>query len=285
MVVKNIMEYRPALPEKNSNVSHEHPLKEFFLLFAGITLCLLSLFWAAGQFVDFAAEYISPQIEAKIFASFCPPKCTVGNTPEQALLQELTDHLVACAGISYPLDVFLVESDIANAIALPGGRIVVFKGLLSKVKSENGLCFVLAHELGHFKNRDHLKGMGRSLVMTAAAAILTGAGSDITRLVAPTVDLNMAFYSRDRENLADLSALETLNCYYGHVGGADEFFTAMAPEQGSTLKGVTHYFDSHPEAMERIKSLRKAAAENNYKTGPVRPLPQVFIFPAVSEKE
>ncbi len=275
------MEYRPVLPEENSNVSHEHPLKEFYLLFAGITICLLTLFWAAGQFVDFAADFISPEVEAKIFATFCPPECTVGNTPEQALLQELTDKLVACAGISYPLDVFLVASDIANAVALPGGRIVVFKGLLSKVKSENGLCFVLAHELGHFKNRDHLKGMGRSLVMTAVAAILTGAGSDITRFLAPTVDLNMAFYSRDRENMADLSALQILNCYYGHVGGADEFFRAMAPEPGATFKGVTHYFNSHPEAMDRIKSLRATATENNFKTGPVQPLPPVFT--SVSE--
>ena len=45
-----------------------------------------------------------------------------------------------------------------NAVALPGGNIVVFAGLLKEIKSENELAMILGHELGHFAHRDHLRG-------------------------------------------------------------------------------------------------------------------------------
>ncbi len=65
---------------------------------------------------------------------------------------------------------------------------------------------------------------GRSIVLTAISALLTGAGSSITQLMAPGVHLTQARYSRQREAMADAQALESLVCYYGHAGGATEFF-------------------------------------------------------------
>jgi Zn-dependent protease with chaperone function len=59
-----------------------------------------------------------------------------------------------------------------NAMALPGGNIVVFSALIKETGSENELAFVLAHELGHFANRDHLRGLGRRLLLLTASAAL-----------------------------------------------------------------------------------------------------------------
>jgi len=188
------MKYKPALPEHNDNVSHDQPVREFILLFLGITCILLVTFWSLGLFVDRAVDYISPEMEAVIFSS-------VGNSvsesvnisnPRQAELQHMVDGLRECIDIGYPLKVHLVHSDVANALAFPGGRILVLNGLLEKVLSENGLSFVLAHELAHFKNRDHLRGMGRKIVFTAVSALLSGAGSDLTQLFTPTADFNQA---------------------------------------------------------------------------------------------
>ena len=273
-----MMEYRPSLPGKNDNVSHNHPVREFILLLSGITLFLSVLFWASSLLVDQAVNYITPEMEGRIFSAFSPlgKEPVQDGNPQQEKLQSMVKSLSRCIHIAYPLRVYLVDSKTANAMALPGGRILVFKGLLDKVKSENGLSFVLAHELAHFQNRDHLRGMGRGIVMTAVAALITGAGSDLTRWITPTVNLNMAQYSQTRERLADEKALQVLDCFYGHVGAATEFFNAMTPGNEEKNILIGQYFNSHPEALERIKNLEELAKKSEFHIRAVKPLPLVL---------
>ncbi len=182
-----MMEYKPTLLKDNVNVSHEKPIREFVLLFSGITFFLLIAFWSLGLFVDVAVDYISPDLEAVIFSPLevSMSEHTTSSDRQQAKLQQLVDELRKCSNIAYPLKVNLIKSEDANALALPGGRIVVLSSLLDKVESENGLSFILAHEIAHFKNRDHLRGLGRGIVFTALMAALTGAGSDLTMVFAP----------------------------------------------------------------------------------------------------
>lgn len=272
------MEYKPLLPENNDNISHNQPIREFILLFSGITVFLLTLFWGTGLLVDYAVNYITPEMEIKIFSTFSPSKKELAEDEDlkQAELQRMVNRLSQCIHIIYPLTVHLIDSETANAVALPGGRILVFKGLLNKVESENGLSFVLAHELAHFKNRDHLRGMGRGIVITAVAALISGAGSEFTQLFTPTVNFNVAQYSQTRERLADEKALQVLNCFYGHVGGAAEFFNAMTPDDKKENHLIGHYFSSHPEALERVKNLQKLAKKLKFKIRPVKQLPDVL---------
>ncbi len=273
------MEYKPSLPENNDNVSHDQPVREFVLLFFGITLFLLIIFWILGLFVDRAVDYITPEMEAAIFSSVggsASESVDHGNL-QQAELQRMVDALRQCIQIGYPLKVHLIDLDDANAFAFPGGWIFLFNGLLDKVVSENGLSFVLAHELAHFKNRDHLRGMGRGIVFTAVSALLTGASSDLTQLFAPTANFTQAQYSQERESLADRQALQVLGCYYGHAGGATEFFEAMKPDDETGGNVFGHYFSSHPEAVERINNLHRLAGEMNLTIEKVLPLPAVLV--------
>ncbi|WPD21849.1 MAG: M48 family metallopeptidase [Candidatus Electrothrix scaldis] len=261
-------EYRPGLPEVNDNVSHDHPLKEFVILLSGVTAFLLLAVWSLGLFVDWAAGFISPQMEAVIFSSMQVSGAAIfkqqEDDPRRVELQRLVDELGRCHDVGYPLQVNMAQSQQANAFAFPGGRIIVLEGLLKKVHSENGLVFVLAHEMAHFKNRDHLQGMGRGLVMTALSALLTGAGSDITKLIAPALGVGQAQYSQGRETLADRLALESLHCLYGHVGGASEFFEAMQEEDGEQRGGLGRYFSSHPAAVQRITALHQLAERSGF---------------------
>ncbi|MCI5161050.1 MAG: peptidase M48 [Candidatus Electrothrix sp. AX5] len=277
-------EYRPGLPEQNDNVSHNHPLKEFVILLSGVTAFLLLAAWSLGLLVDWAAGFISPEMEAVIFSSMQVSGATVfvqqKDDPRRVALQRLVDELGRCNEVGYPLRVNMAKSKIANAFAFPGGRIVILEGLLNTIDSENGLVFILAHEMAHFKHRDHLRGMGRGLVFTAFSALLTGAGSDITQLIAPALGIGQARYSQDREALADKLALETLNCFYGHVGGATQFFEAMQEETGEQGRGIGGYFASHPEAVQRINALRRLAAASGFAVRKTAPLPKALVTPA-----
>lgn len=272
------MDYRPVLPEHNDNVSHDQPVREFVLLLVGVIVFSLIVFWILGLFVDRAVSYISPEREVEIFSSVSLSRLGLvdGGDLRQAELQRMVDALRECANVVSPLKVHLIDSDEANAMALPGGGVFVFNGLLDKVMSENGLSFVLAHEIAHFKNRDHLRGMGRGIVLTGISALITGANSDFTKLLAPVSNFGQAQYSQERESLADQQALDILDCYYGHVGGATEFFEAMTPDHKNRLNVLGHYFTSHPDAVQRIDNLHHQATVHNFAVKELVALPAVL---------
>ena len=261
------MDYKAVLPEQNSNVSHNHPLKEFMILAAGVAGFLLVCFWALGFFIDIAVDYLPPEKEGLLFSkvNFKMGQEADVEPEKKEAVQAMVDSLRTCIDVNYPVQVTIVESKEFNAFAFPGGYIVVFSGILDKMESENGLSFILAHELAHFKNRDHLRSLGRGVVLAVLSTMLTGADSGISRLLAPTGHLGQAQFSQSRETKADISALEALNCRYGHVGGAAEFFEIIQKNgQGATKSGALHYFASHPELWKRIETLRKTAKEKGF---------------------
>jgi Zn-dependent protease with chaperone function len=173
--------------------------------------------------------------------------------------------------LPYTITVHVTESDAVNAAALPGGHMVVFTGLLAEMVSENELAFVLAHELGHYANRDHLRGMGRALVLMTASTLLLGADNSINSMIGQGMALTELSFSRKQERQADEFALETLYCHYGHVADATSFFSKI-PEDGDPGR-FGHYFASHPENRRRISHLEDLAQARGYPTGDPLPLP------------
>jgi Zn-dependent protease with chaperone function len=255
--------YQPSLPEHNDNVSHQHPVREFFVLIAGVLAFVLIGYWALGLFVDIAVDYLSPEQEAQLFANV-DIDWDFGEESmpeEQANLQGLVDSLAPCLALPYPITVSLVKSDVGNAMAVPGGKMVVFSGLLESVYSTNGLMFILAHELGHFKNRDHLRLMGRGIVLSILAMLAFGGDSGFSDILVSTINLRTAKYSQSRESQADHTALQALHCHFGHVGGATELFeTLKSQEEGFDFE-MLHYFSTHPELQQRIDDLHRLSQE------------------------
>jgi beta-barrel assembly-enhancing protease len=271
------MKYQPSLPEHNDNVTHEHPAKEFFILLAGLLGVSLVAFVCLGMLIDVAVDRMSDDTEASLNAAsaFKVEKKPSYSPPQQANLQALADELKQCAGVRYPVTVHLVKNEQANAAVLPGANMMVFSGLLEQVQSTNGLSFVLAHELAHLKQRDHWRAMGRSVVLLAMSAALTGSNSGMTELLMPVQQLGTATYSRERESMADSAALAILHCRYGHVGGATEFFEALKGTEADRGSGISHYLASHPGMQARIDQLQRTISEKNMKTGPVLPFEKV----------
>jgi beta-barrel assembly-enhancing protease len=261
------MKYEPKLPEYNDNVSHEKPAREFVTILVGFFVVAAILFWVLGLLVDVAVDKISPSTEATINQAvpfkwedekpFAPEK--------QAMLQKIVEDLAQCAGVPYKVTIHLTKSEQPNAAVFPGGHIVVFSGLLDKVQSENGLAFVLAHEFSHLKNRDHLRAMGRGLLIAGVMAILIGADSDITQILMPVDQLGSAKHSQKREMEADTNALQVLHCRYGHAGGATDFFEAMKKDERANQKGFSHYFASHPQVQARIDNINRLIEQKGMK--------------------
>ena len=269
------MKYQPSLPSHNDNVSQEHPLKDFLSILSRLAVLALLGFFLLGLLVDTVVDHMDAATEAsltRIIAAKAPelPGTPAHGDARQARLQALADSMRACAGITGPATVRLTESTIPNAVVVPGGNIYVFSALLDHVQSENGLAFVLAHELAHLSHRDHLRSLGRGIVLYGLAALISGDTSALASVLAPVRQLGDATYSRSRESAADARALQVLACRYGHAGGATEFFEALDDGKGDVIPG-SHYFASHPAMQARIAALRAAIAQGGLKTGAVRP--------------
>ena len=241
-------------------------MREFLLLMGGVLVFVLIGYWALGLFVDVAVDYLSPEQEAQLFATVdIDWDFGEKSLPEQQeKLQSLVDSFQPCLSLPYPITVNLVEADVVNAMAVPGGKMVVFSGLLDAVRSTNGLMFILAHELGYFKNRDHLRLMGRGIILSIIALLTMGGDSGFSDILASTINLRTAKYSQTRESQADQTALQALHCHFGHVGGATELFESLQAQEENFDFELLHYFDTHPELQQRIDDLHRLAQELGY---------------------
>jgi Zn-dependent protease with chaperone function len=260
-------------PGINVNVSPTHPLKEFAILAGGLLAIVVGVYLALGLAVDLIVPRLSMDLEKKLAGAFIGRLVEnedVADTTRS--LQSLVDRLQdRCAPLPYSITVHVTEADAVNAAALPGGHMVVFTGLLAEMTSENELAFVLAHELGHYANRDHLRGLGRALVLMTASTVLLGADNSINSMIGQGMVLTELSFSRKQESQADEFALDTLFCHYGHVTDATSFFSKI-PEDGDPGR-FGHYFASHPENRRRIGHLEDLAQERGYPTGNPIPLP------------
>ena len=267
------MKFTARQPGINVNVSPTHPLKEFAILAGGLLAIAVGVYLALGLAVDLIVPRLSMDLEKKLAGAFIGRLVEnedVADTTQslQALVDRLQDR---CAPLPYRITVHVTEADTINAAALPGGHMVVFTGLLAEMASENELAFVLAHELGHYANRDHLRGLGRALVLMTASTLLLGADNSINSMIGQGMTLTELSFSRKQESQADEFALDTLFCHYGHVADATSFFSKI-PEDGDPGR-FGHYFASHPENRRRINHLEDLARERGYPTGTPLPLP------------
>ena len=239
---------------------------------AGLLFLLLLIYGILGLCIDLAVDYISPDMELAIYDSVGMSRWdkeaeSASASELEPATQQLLDELAQCIDVGYPVTLRIVDGEGINAFAFPGGTIIVLSGTLEKLESRNGLAFVLAHELAHFKHRDHLRAMGRGVVLVALSTFLGGANSNLTGILTPFGSLESAQFSQARESAADATALEVLNCHYGHVGGATELFEIIASPADDLDFPLTHYFSSHPEARHRIDAINALIRAKGYRVG------------------
>ena len=268
------MKYTSRQPESNVNVTPTSPLREFFLLTAGLLGVVILIYIVLGLAVDLIVPRISTNLENKMGRLFIRSTEAKDTDSERgsyvrSLMEDLQER---CAQLPYLFKVHIRQSPTVNAAALPGGHIIVYTGLLDKVASENELAFVLAHEMGHFAHRDHLRGMGRAFVFITISTLLLGTDSSISKMLANALNLTEMSFSRKQETRADEFALETLYCDYGHVGGATDFFEKISKAEDPGKFG--HYLASHPESRKRISHLENIIRSKGFKFGKPTPLPE-----------
>lgn len=268
------MKYTPRQPKSNVNITPVSPLKEFFVLTGSLLGGVIAIYLLLGLLVDLIVPRISPDFEKKMSGVFMRSiDVNDIDSKQRRDIQSIADNLQKrCAHLPYRFKIHVRKAPSVNALAFPGGHIIVFTGLLNQVASENELAFVLAHEMGHYAHRDHLRGIGRAFVLMAMVTVLFGTDSNISGMLANALNITELSFSRKQETDADGFALEMLNCAYGNVTGATDFFKKLPKEQDPGKFG--HYFASHPENLQRISDLNKRIRSKEFKRVEQNPFPE-----------
>ncbi|RYU93101.1 M48 family metallopeptidase [Emticicia agri] len=162
----------------------------------------------------------------------------------------------------YPLKFTVVKDNQVNAFALPGGNVVVFSGILDKIKSSEELAALLAHEVTHVKERHSLKGLARSLTGSLLISVIFGdMGSLGSVLASQADDIYQLGFSREMEKEADLEGLQLM--YHNQLDpqGMIHLMERLHEEeqkQGSSK--MLAYLNSHPMTDDRITYIRENSA-------------------------
>lgn len=255
------MRFRHTDFDDSVNVTRENPLYTLAKYASACLGLVLALYIASALAVDIIAERMDYDTEIWIGDRLAQtPPADV--PPEKQRYVETLFAAIPKEGLPpLPYRVQVVEDATPNAGALPGGLIRVHSGLLEAVPSENGLTFVLGHELGHYANRDHLKGLGRGLVVSALSILFLGEGRATANLLGHAIDLSGLEFSRKQETQADLWGLKLLAARYGHAGGAADFFSAV---EGRDTPRWAELLSTHPASSARINAVHDAVKRLGY---------------------
>ena len=146
---------------------------------------------------------------------------------------------------------------------------LLFSGLVARMRSENELAMVLGHQAGHFAARDHLKGLGRTLVVMALTTFLFGTQDGVPSFLKSMVGIPAFHFSREQEEAADIFGARLVDERYGHAGGVVDFFTSMAEEEHRSDLGA--WFSTHPSPASRVELLEGLISREGWGLRAVKP--------------
>ena len=239
------------------------------LLALSIAVLLAVLWFGLPRFADQAARIVPHQWEADFGDRLVEPVlralaqfdetdevafCTAPRGLES--LAELTGRLAPTAS-PYRFVVRVVNLEMVNAFALPGGQIVIAEGLLRSAESPDEVAGVLAHEMGHVLHRHStasmIEALGLAFLFGAllgdfGTGVIGGAGETLVGLT----------FRREAEAEADERALELLGRAGISSRGLADLFERMERRAGEG-PAVLRLLSTHPPNEARQRAFERGA--------------------------
>lgn len=188
----------------------------------------------------------------------------VGRRLEAAVVTYFKNNNMASEIQNYSWEFNLVASRDVNAFCMPGGKIVVYDGLLSVTQNEASLAVVLGHEIAHAVAKHSAEQMSKKArqqygTMALGSILNSAVGSSAGDLASGIAGEYFSFrnlkYSRDNESEADYMGLifAAMAGYNPEV--AVSFWQRMAAQGGSSNNN--DLFSDHPSDSKRIAAIEK----------------------------
>ena len=200
----------------------------------------------------------APQLETQFGGA-------VNDSTLQAYIQQVGKKVASKADRPMPYDFTLVNSGIPNAFALPGGKIFITAGLMSRMTNERQLAAVLGHEIVHVAAKHGVKGMQQNIgasVLVEIAAAAAGADKAAAAKAASQVAASMygMKYSRDNEYEADRFGTKYMTKAGYNPWGMPELLTILLNLSEKEPGTFAEMFQTHPLSSKRIAAVKSVIA-------------------------
>lgn len=167
----------------------------------------------------------------------------------------------------YSWEFHLVKSNEANAFCMPGGKIVVYEGILPITKDETGLAVVLGHEVAHAVAKHANERMSQQVVQqyggAALGVALDGKSAAVQEIASTVYGVGAQYgvmlpFSRKQELEADRLGLIFMAMAGYNPSVAEAFWTRMSQNSGGS---VPEFMSTHPSDGNRINKIREELPE------------------------
>lgn len=167
-------------------------------------------------------------------------------------LDGVVQRLAEASGTEEEFRVYVVDADVFNAFAAPGGRILLFRPIIESAEDPAEVIGVLAHEMAHVLHGHPSNAVVESLGYGILGLLNPGAeqvGSDAAQA------LMTNHYSRGDELEADRGGVELLNEAGYDSRGLVTFF-ARLEEHGGDIPGALEFLSTHPSGERRVAEVQ-----------------------------
>jgi predicted Zn-dependent protease len=192
---------------------------------------------------------------------------SVGRRIQGAVEKYMADNNLRHQLDGYQWEFNLVESKEVNAWCMPGGKVVVYTGIISVAKDENGLAVVMGHEIAHAVAKHGNERMSQGLLTQLGGVALAVALRDKPQQtqqlfmnafgVGAQVGVLLPF-SRVQESEADHLGLIFMSMAGYDPHGAVTFWERMAQQGGSK---PPEFLSTHPSDQTRINKIKAELPE------------------------
>lgn len=149
------------------------------------------------------------------------------------------------------LTIRVINIGLVNAVAMPGGHVFLFRGLLQEAKSPDEIAGVLGHEIGHVRKKHVMEALIRQTGISMIFSSMNGNASDIHTIMATR-------YSRDAETEADEYSIDAMRAGRVDPGGTADFFNRLGADEKRLGHRIAEYLSSHPLSQKRERAFRAA---------------------------
>ncbi len=163
----------------------------------------------------------------------------------------------------------IIDADVLNAFACPGGKLYVYKGLIKYLDNEAQLAGVMGHEMAHAACRHSTEQMTKQYGISTISSMLLGQNPDMYLQIAAQLAGNVGglAFSRTDEYEADSQAVIYLSHTEYNPLGVAGFFEKMQAEQTGNSGKTPEWLSTHPKDENRIKNIKEVWEKNGSKKG------------------
>lgn len=168
---------------------------------------------------------------------------------------------------NYSWEFNLVQSDEVNAFCMPGGKIVVYEGIMNLITSDDELAVIMGHEVAHAVAKHSNERMSQQVLASYGSQALSVAlskKSSLTQQIASTVyGLGAQYgvmlpFSRKHESEADYMGLVFMELAGYKLEAAVSFWTKMAAQSSGK---TPEFLSTHPSDERRVNDINKSIPE------------------------